>query len=131
MVYTWGLTKTETEKFNRIHRKQLRRISHHLVTGNYPMKNFTNSVMKEKSVRICKRLDGERSDTCLDCHCQQSTPCQEAMQWYFEKPTKGKKYGGNQRITLPLVLNNDIVEVNKINNIEVTQFKSMDDLVKL
>ena len=124
---TWGLTKTETEKFNRIHRKQLRRIS----PGYWKLSN--EKLYKQCDEReISKDMQENRWRTFGHMlRLPLSTPCQQAMQWYFEKPTKGKKYRGNQRITLPLVLNNDIVEVNKINNIEVTQFKSMEDLVKL
>ena len=41
------------------------------------------------------------------------------------------KHRGNQRITLPVKLNNDIVEGNNRNDLEVKQFKTRDDLVAL
>ena len=58
------------------------------------------------------------------------TPCQKAMQWYFEIPNNSKKYKGNQRITLPLVLHDDIVNTSKIHPLEVQKFKTTEDLEK-
>ena len=53
------------------------------------------------------------------------------MDWYIEIPDNAKKYRGNQGITLPVKLNNDIVEGNNRNDLEVKQFKTRDDLVAL
>ena len=58
-------------------------------------------------------------------------PCKQAMDCYFEIPDNAKKYKGNQRITLPVKLHNDIVEGNAKNDMEVKQFKTRDDLVTL
>ena len=50
------------------------------------------------------------------------------MDWYFEIPDNVKKYRGNQRVTLPVKLHNDIVEGNIKNDMEGKQFKTRDDL---
>ena len=59
------------------------------------------------------------------------TPCQKAMQWYFEIPHDSNKYRGNQRMTLPILLHNDIIEINKIQKLKIKQFKSAEDLIIL
>lgn len=53
------------------------------------------------------------------------------MQWYFEIPEQKTKYPGNQRITLPIVLHNDIVNANREKEIGVRQFKYTEDLYEL
>ena len=59
------------------------------------------------------------------------TPCQQAMDWYFEIPDNAKKHRGNQRRTLPVILHYDIVEANSKHDLEVKQFKTTDDLIML
>ena len=59
------------------------------------------------------------------------TPCQQAMDWYFEIPDNAKKYRGNQRRTLPVILHDDIVEANSKHDLEVKQFKTTEDLIML
>ena len=59
------------------------------------------------------------------------TPCQEAMDWYFEVPVNAKKYRGTRDKTLPVILNYDIVEGNSKHDLDVKQFKSTEDLTKL
>ena len=55
-------------------------------------------------------------------------PCQQAMDWYFEIPDNAKKYRGNQRITSPVKLHNNIVEGNIKNDLEARQLKTTEDL---
>ena len=42
-----------------------------------------------------------------------STPGQQAMNYYFQCPTNGKKFRGRKGITLPLVIDNDLIEAAK------------------
>ena len=124
---TWGLTKAETETLNCIHRKQLRRIS-----PGY--RSLTNKQLYEECEE--RELSKDMKDTRWRTfghilRLPLEAPCQQAMDWYFEIPDNAKKYRGNQRITLPVKLNNDIVEGNNRNDLEVKQFKTRDDLVAL
>ena len=124
---TWGLTKGETEKLNRIHRKQLRRISpNYWKMSNKRLYEECNERELSLDMKLARwRTFGHMLRLPLE------TPCQKAMQWYFEKPRNSKKYRGNQRTTLPVVLHNDIVEASKIQEFGVQQFKTTEDLEKL
>ncbi len=42
-----------------------------------------------------------------------TTPCQQSMNDYFECPPKAKKSSGRRRVTLPVLLDNDITEAAK------------------
>ena len=124
---TWGLTKKETETLDCIHRKQLRRIS-----PNY--RGLTNKQLYEecRERQISKDMKETRWRTfghMLRLPLQ--TPCQQAMDWYFEIPDNAKKYRGNQRRTLPVILHYDIVEANSKHDLEVKQFKTTEDLIML
>ena len=57
----------------------------------------------------------------------------KSNEWYFEQPPNPRKYRGHQRITLPIVLHNDIVETAKMKDFPfaIMQFKSMEDLFKI
>ena len=58
-----------------------------------------------------------------------STPCQQSMNYYFECPPKAKKFRGRKRITLPVLLDNDIVEAAKYHQrLQIRQFKTRKDL---
>ena len=48
----------------------------------------------------------------------------------FEVPVNAKKYRGNQRGKLPVILH-DIVEGNCKHDLEIKQFKTTEDLTKL
>ena len=118
---TWGLTKNEEEELNRIHRKQLRRISpNHWNKNNKELYKSCNereisSEMKEARWRTSGHI----------LRLPTNAPCQQAMEWYFEIPEKKTKYSGNQRITLPIALHNDIVNTNREKDIGIRKFKSM------
>ena len=124
---TWGLTKKETETLDCIHRKQLRRIS-----PNY--RGLTNKQLYEecRERQISKDMKETRWRTfghMLRLPLQ--ILCQQAMDWYFEIPDNAKKYRGNQRRTLPVILHYDIVEANSKHDLEVKQFKTTEDLIML
>ena len=124
---TWGLTKKETEELNVIHRKQLRRISpSHWRLSNKKLYEVCDEREISRDMQEARwRTFGHMLRLPI------LTPCQQAMQWYFEKPMRPKRYRGNQRITLPVMLHNDIVEANKVQNLEIEQFRCMNDLEKL
>ena len=124
---TWGLTKGETEEYNRCHRKILRRISpNYWNLDNKELYKLCNEQEIEKDMLKARwrtfghilRLPSE-------------APCQRAMDWYFETHGNNVKYRGNKRTTLPIVLDNDIRTTNKFSCIEIKQFKTKEDLKKL
>lgn len=53
------------------------------------------------------------------------------MDWYFEMPDDAKKYRGNQRRTLPVILHYGSVEGNSKYDLKVKQFKTTEDLIML
>ena len=112
---TWGLTKAETNKVNRIHRKQLRRISPELwKTKNDRLYELCNEREISNDITEARwRAFGHMLRLPLD------TPCQQAMQWYFEIPPNSKKFRGQQRTTLPVTLHNDIINTNKIHKLNI------------
>ena len=58
-----------------------------------------------------------------------STPCKQSMNYYFECPPKAKKFCGKKRITLPVLLDNDIVEAAKYHQrLQIRQFKTRKNL---
>ena len=77
--------------------------------------------MKEKRWRTfghILRLDNE-------------APCQQAMVYYFDPPQDAKKYSGRKRITLPVVLDEDLKETAKSKDIPVRKFECLEDLQSL
>ena len=121
---TWGLTKKETETLDCIHRKQLRRISprYQGLTNKQLYEECEEREISNDMKETQRRTFGHMLRLPLEA------PCQQAMDWYFEIPDNAKKYRGNQRITLPVKLHNDIVEGNIKNDLEVRQFKTTEDL---
>ena len=92
-----GIDKNESEILNRIHRKQLRRISpNHWKMSNKDLYEKCNERELTKDMKEARwRTFGHI------LRLPEDTPCQKAMQWYFEKPQYSRKYRGNQRQTLP------------------------------
>ena len=103
---TWALTKTDEEKLDSFHRKQLRRV----LGIRYPTKNSNKSLYKKKkceqtpiSLEVLQarwRLFGHvlRRDP--------SIPANKAMSFYFQD--NAKRARGRQITTLPMTLNNDL-----------------------
>ena len=59
-------------------------------------------------------------------------PCQQSMNYYFECPPEGKKFRGRKRITLPVLLDSDIIEAAKYHQrLQIRQFKRREDLETL
>ena len=116
---TWGLTKKVTETFDCIHRKQLKRIS-----SNY--RGLTNKQLYEEcgERQISKDMKEIRWRTFGHLLRLPQQTCQQAMDWYFEIPDNAKKYRGDQRRTLPVILHYDIVEANRKYDLEVKRFKT-------
>ena len=62
---------------------------------------------------------------------QLSTPCQQAMSYYFEKPCDAKKFSGRKRMTLPVKINEDITNCTKNSKVlpgNIKSFESINDL---
>ena len=77
--------------------------------------------MKEKRWRAfghILRLDNE-------------VPCQQAMVYYFDPPHDAKKYSGRKRMTLPVVLDEDLKETAKSKDKPVRKFECLEDLQSL
>ena len=56
----------------------------------------------------------------------EKTPCQRAMEFYFEIPREGKKFSGRKRCTLPVRINEDIKSASA--EIPITTFDKIEDL---
>ena len=107
---TWGVTKSEEEKMDAFHRKQLRRV----MDIKYPTK-ISNKNLYSKT--------GEKpiSDTMRTARWKlfghilrrdNKIPANMAMELYFKEGIRGgKKFRGARRTTLPIVLNADLVRI--------------------
>ena len=105
---TWGVTKTEEEKLDAFHRKQLKR----LLGIRWPTKITNESLYKKTNERPISvtmrearwRLFGHilRRD--------QDIPANMAMKFYFDKEDNNNNTGfrGKPRTTLPVVLQQDL-----------------------
>ena len=107
---TWGLTKSEANKIDAFHRKQLRR----LLGIRYPTK-ITNTNLYKKcqetplSITILSarwRLFGHilRRDPQI--------PANKAMRYYFQN-SKSPNFRGHARTTLPITLTADLERMHK------------------
>ena len=106
---TWALTKSEEEKLNAFHRKQLRKV----LNIKYPVK-ITNSSLYNKceehrlSIYILEnrwRLFGHILRRNIEI------PANKSMNSYFA--THGKKFRGRPLTTLPVVLNKTYQDYKK------------------
>ena len=105
-ICTWGLTKAQLAELDRAHQKQIRKVFNAPFKRNAHVYRDSNEPlrieMKEKRWRAfghILRLDNE-------------APCQQAMVYYFDPP-QDAKYSGRKRITLPVVLDEDLKETAK------------------
>ena len=105
---TWGLTKTERNKLDAFHRKQLKRV----LNIRWPTK-ISNirlyQITKEEPINItCKRARWELLGHIL--RRDNNIPANQAMSYYFEATKPG--FPGAKRTTLATVLNEDLAELN-------------------
>ena len=112
---TWALTKSEEEKLNAFHHKQLRKV----LNIKYPVK-ITNSSLYNKceehplSIYILEnrwRLFGHILRRNIEI------PANKSMNSYFA--THGKKFRGRPLTTLPVVLNKDLSRLQE-NTLQLT-----------
>ena len=100
---TWGLTKAQEAKLDRAHRKQLRRV------WNDPNKHNKQLYEQSGETQLSKDMRAARwSALSHMLRRHNETPCQQAMEHYFDIPVDAKKYSGRKRNTLPVVINADI-----------------------
>ena len=123
---TWGLTKAQTEELDRTHRKQLRMI------WNNPFKKNKDVYESSKEIPLSKQMKKARWQTLGHIlRLNEETPAQKAMLWYFEKNEKLTKYPGRKRMTLPVVINEDIKKVANDVDVQISSFERTEDLLKL
>ena len=107
---TWGVTKTEEEKMDAFHRKQLRRV----MGVKYPTK-ISNTKLYSKTGEKPISETMRRSRWKLLGHIlrrDQQIPANMAMNLYFNEDIRGgKKFRGARRTTLPTVLNTDLSRI--------------------
>ena len=123
---TWGLTKSQANEIDRAHRKQLRKVFNDANKHNKQLYEESNERpisldMKEnrwKAFGHMLRLD-------------EKAPCQQAMKYYFTVPENAKRYSGRKRLTLPIILDQDIKTTMKRHPITVTSFENLQDLNRL
>ena len=120
---TWALTKSEEEKLNAFHRKQLRKV----LNIKYPVK-ITNSSLYNKceehplSIYILEnrwRLFGHILRRNIEI------PANKSMNRYFA--THGKKFRGRPLTTLPVVLNKDLSRLQE-NTLQLTTREDLEHL---
>ena len=122
---TWGITKAQTEELDRAHRKQLRKVTRNPFMKNNRLYEITKETpLSEQMGQARWRLLGHilRLD--------RNTPCQKAVDHYFEVPECAKKHTGKARTTLPIVIADDmrLAEISKININITKQFIKKSDL---
>eukprot|EP00112_Aurelia_sp_Birch-Aquarium-sp1_P010696 Seg2278.3 transcript_id=Seg2278.3/GoldUCD/mRNA.D3Y31 product="hypothetical protein" protein_id=Seg2278.3/GoldUCD/D3Y31 len=116
--------KNESKELDCIHRKQLRQV--------WNDKRIHNKQLYEKSRE--KPLSAKKKEARWRTfghilRLPTSTPCQQSMNYSFECPPKAKKFRGRKRITLPVLLDNDIVTAAKYHQrLQIRQFKTRRDL---
>ena len=121
---TLPLTKNESKELDCIHRKQLRQV--------WNDKRLNNKQLYEKSRK--KPLSAEMKEARWRTFghilgLPTNTPCQQSMDYYFEYPPNEKKFHGRKGITLPVLLDNDIIEAAKRHQkLQISQFKSREYL---
>ena len=124
---TWALTKRDLNELDRKHRRQLRSIS----PGFYKLSNVKlYEICKEKPISKTMKESRWRIFGHL-LRLPLKTPCQKAMQWFFENIDNMKKYRGRPRLTLPKLINQDLVELNLFHDITIKNFETLEDLYKL
>ena len=105
LTYNFGtlaLTKSETKELDCIHRKQIRHVWNERVNKEARWRTFSHIL---------------RLPT--------SAPCPQSMNYYFECPPEEKKFRGRKRITLPVLLDSDIIEAaNSHQRLQIRQFKT-------
>ena len=120
---TWALTKSEEEKLNAFHRKQLRKV----LNIKYPVK-IRNSSLYNKceehplSIYILEnrwRLFGHILRRNIEI------PANKSMNSYFA--THGKKFRGRPLTTLPVVLNKDLSRLQE-NTLQLTTREALEHL---
>ena len=121
---TLALTKHESKELDCIHQKQLRQV--------WNDKRLNNKKLYEKSRE--KPLNTEMKEArwrTFDpiLRLPTNTPCQQLVDYYFEYPPKEKIFCGRKRITLPVLLDNDIIEAAKCHQqLQISQFKTREHL---
>ena len=118
-----GLTKQE-EVLDRTHRK------HRRIIWNNPY--LTNKQVYEKSVENKLSDDMRMARWKALGHMlrrKKDTPCQQAMEYFFDIPEKAKKFKGKRRCTLPMKLNEDVKKVTI--DFPISQFERKYDLKAL
>ena len=129
---TWGVTKTEEQKMDAFHRKQLRRV----MGIRYPKKISNKKLYAKTGERpISETMRAARWK--LFGHIlrrDQNIPANMAMKLYFnEKVRGGKKFRGARRTTLPSVLNTDLAKLQTSDHNYCKQLKlgTTEDLKKM
>ena len=119
-----ALTKNESKELDCIHRKQLRQV--------WNDKRIHNKQLYEKSRE--KPLSAEMKEARWRTfghilRLPTSTPCQQSMNYYFECPPKAKKFRGRKKITLHVLLDNDLPEAAKYHQrFQIRHFKTREDV---
>ena len=121
-----SLTKSQEEEFNRAHRKQLRQVWNDKDKKNTALYEESGEMPMDK---VMKKPRWRSFGHMLRMH--KETPCQKAMEYYFDVSVNAKKYSGKQRITLPTKIDDDIKQCAKINNINISNFETIYDLHRL
>ena len=121
---TWALTKTDEEKLDSFHRKQLRRA----LGIRYPTKISNKSLYKKCKQTPISLLQARWRLFGHVLRREPSIPANKAMAFYFHD--NAKRARGRPITTLPMTLNNDL-KILQIRNIPLTSQKDLETLTFL
>ena len=123
---TWALTKTDEEKLDSFHRKQLRRV----LGIRYPTK-ISNKSLYKKCEQIPISLEVLQARWRLFGHVlrrEPSIPANKAMAFYFHD--NAKRARSRPITTLPMTLNNDL-KILQNRSISLTPKKDLETIRKI
>ncbi|KAK3744074.1 hypothetical protein RRG08_018703 [Elysia crispata] len=123
---TWALTKTDEEKLDSFHRKQLRRV----LGIRYPTK-ISNKSLYKKCEQTPISLEVLQARWRLFGHVlrrEPSIPANKAMAFYFHD--NAKRARGRPITTLPMTLNNDL-KILQNRSISLTSQKDLETIRKI
>ena len=132
---TWGVTKSEEQKMDAFHRKQLRKvigIKYPTTISNKNLYSKTGEKPISETMRTSRwKLFGHILRR------EKNIPANMAMDLYFNEEIRGnKKFKGARRTTLPTVLNADLAKIQPMDHnyskqLKLTNKEDLDTLQQL
>ena len=131
-ICTWALTKTEENKLDALHRKQLRSV----IGVRYPNRISNKHLYEKCNTRSISSLARNSRWKMLGhvLRMADDIPAKQTMLHYFDEVKSGSGFRGKPRTTLPIVISKDLSEIaeKKATPFAIpTQLKTIKDLKAL